>query len=135
MKKLALLFVLSSVILLSFDFAKKISQQQSITQSDIDSSELILVFDTKFVIAHGWGYVYDCSVQKALKGSFLEKSISLTIGVGDYVPEFLERTADQPTNILAAGFVQIKNENPYVSSSGFMDEKNKTWSLVFLKKI
>lgn len=128
------LFCLLGGVLLSACHEKAIENQDA-----TPDGELVVVADVSTSLAHGWGYVYNCTVQDVLKGELLEEAFALTIKVGDYdslvqlgMTKFMELN-DRGTVTMA--FEPIENDKPYVNGeNAFIDKTGQTWRLTKLKR-
>jgi hypothetical protein len=110
------------------------SQQNKLMRKEGNSSELFLSIKASYVIAHGWGHVYNCEILEVIQGQLNDSLIHLNIlNYDSLTNEGLPKIGQ--TSNLVAHFKQIENDKPYVNfKDAFIDNSKRTWLLLQLKK-
>jgi hypothetical protein len=114
-----------SILFLSIICKKNTTEHNFKTISD--STELILLVDAKYVIAHNWGYVFKCEVKEVKKGELDMDTIFLNVyaTVDGYNGLLSECSTYQNLTISFN-----KTDRLYGPPPGFRDEKNIWWEII-----
>ncbi len=81
------------------------------------------------ILAHGYGYDYNCKVVEVIKGNFDQKSLSVTIAVTDLSVDL----GDLDDFDVIMKFT--KSEFMNMHASGFTDENDTEWSLISIYSV
>ena len=125
----------ASIYLISGCISKSTAQDKT-----IDTTQLVLRINAKYIGSIGWGNIYKCKVNEVYKGNLDDTLIFLYIIANNYDSIFFEKISQQGkkrANVefqFLSCFKEIENDKPYVNfKNAFIDQKKRTWELINLK--
>lgn len=108
--------------------AKKQAEPYLIPDSQMiqNDSTLTLLVDAKYVISHGWGNVYQCTVKEVLEGKLDMDTISISVYAKPSYQGLLKELTTYPDLIIHFEKTDRSNGPP----PGFRDKENVWWGIV-----
>lgn len=92
-----------------------------------NDSTLTLLVDAKYVISHGWGHVYQCTIKEVLEGALDMDTIGISVyATRDLYQGLLKEMTTYPNLIIRFE----KTDRPYGPPPGFRDKERVWWGIV-----
>ena len=113
-------------------------QQESISSEQKDTSDLILELQVQpYDMAVAYGNVYNCRVNKTVKGFVEDSLISIVILGTENAKDSVFYNVSVAKNKLEIGFKKHRKNEPYrmMPIDGFVDADNTSWKIVYIDKL